>query len=102
MASNLSSSSTDAEVRSCYQDNANFEESESLTKARAFVTACLHLLQREPASVAKGGSEMRLTPEQIQKELAYARQWIAQRSDSDFERGGPRYVRASFRSGGRG
>lgn len=100
MASGLSSSSTDAQVRTCYQDNADYEEQQSLVKARAFVTACLHLLQREPASVAKGGSELRLTPEQIQKELAYAREWIRKRSSEEVEQGGPRFIRASFRSRG--
>jgi len=96
----LTSASTRAEVIAYYEDNASYEEDGSLTKAKAFVTACLFLLRREPKRYARGrgGDEVELDPLVIQKELEAARRYVTK---NDTTSSGPRIRYASadqFRS----
>ena len=56
-------------------DNASYAEDGSITKARAFVTACRILLLR-PRSMAHGADRTDLAPEVIREELKAAQDWI--------------------------
>jgi hypothetical protein len=73
----------DAEIsaaRDAYFDNAGYEENESLTEAKAFVTACRKLLAVPVTRSAQGGrdgNEIEMDPEQIAKQLDEARRWVA-------------------------
>ena len=74
----LSSTSTDAEVKAAYDDNASYAEDASATKAAAFVTACRILLRRLPKRGKLGGRhEIELDPKILRLELSDARQWLA-------------------------
>jgi len=81
--STLTSSSSIDEIIASYADNASYEEDGSVTKARAFVTACRLLLLKLPKSASVGGGdrggghEMELEPRLIKEELAAAQQWVA-------------------------
>jgi len=75
----LSSSSSFAEIRAAFDDNASYEEDGSVAKAKAFVTACRMLLRRTPkrAAVGGGGHELELDPAIIKEMMADAQEWIA-------------------------
>jgi len=75
----LSSSSTLVEVKAAYDDNASYEEDASVSKAKAFVTACRFLLRRLPKRSAgsAGSGEIELNSEQIERQLEEARKWVA-------------------------
>ena len=78
--STLSSTSTDAQVRAAYDDNASYSEDGSLAKAKALVTAIRLLLRRQPkrfASGGRGGEEVELDPKVLQDELRAAQSYIA-------------------------
>ncbi len=84
--SSLSSASSFAEIRAAFDDNASYEEDDSVTKARAFVTACKLLLRRTPkrASVGRDGHELELDPAIIKEMMADAQEWVAANEvDSD-------------------
>lgn len=77
--STLSSSSTLAQVKAAYDDNASYAEDASVTKAKAFLTACRILLRRLPARSKSGdGSEVELDVALIRKELEEATSWLSQ------------------------
>jgi len=83
--STLSSSSTDAEVRAAYDDNASYEEDGSLAKAKAFVTAVRFLLRRQPKRFAAGGrdgEEIELDPRVLQDQLCSAQSYVAANSST--------------------
>lgn len=90
--SSLSSASTDAEVWASYDDNASYEEDSSVTKARAFITACRILLRRTPKR-SRGGNdnEVEFDPTRITKEMEEARQWIASSPSSTASAGSVRF-----------
>lgn len=79
----LSSSSSFAEIRAAFDDNASYEEDGSVIKAKAFVTACRMLLRRMPkrASVGGGGGagghELETDPAVIKEMMTDAQEWIA-------------------------
>ncbi len=75
--STLSSASTDAEIRAAYDDNASYEEDNSSSKARTFVTACRLLLRRMPKMATHSAIQLALSPDLVQNELLYAQQWLA-------------------------
>ena len=75
--STLSSSSTWAQVKAAYDDNASYEEDGSASKARAFVTACRIILRRLASRAANGDQEVEFDPKLIQSELNAARQYVA-------------------------
>jgi len=78
----LDSTSTWAEVVAAYADNVGYDEDNSATKARAFVTACRLLLS--PAMSSKrtvhggrgGGEELELDLAEIRRQLEAAQNWI--------------------------
>jgi hypothetical protein len=78
----VDSSSTLAEVEAAYDDNASYLEDNSVTKARAFVSAARILIRRYPSSQASGDAAVTLPIQQIKQELDEARQWLELR-DTD-------------------
>lgn len=81
MASTLTSSSTLAEAKAAYFDNASYYEDASTSKALAFITACRFLLLWIPKHAARhGGEELDFDPEVLRSEQAEARQWLSQQS----------------------
>jgi hypothetical protein len=78
----LSSTSTTADVLAAYADNADYEEANDLTKARAFVSACRLLLSpkhtvKRSVSGGRSGSEVELAPEVIERRMDEARRFVA-------------------------
>jgi len=83
--STLDSTSTLAEVKAAYDDNASYAEDDSTTKAAGFATACRILLRRQPkvASLAgRGGHEIQVPVDQLKAELDAATSWLALKSDA--------------------
>lgn len=81
--STLNSSSTRAAVLAAYADNASYQEDDSLTKARAFITACRLLLSpQHSAKRTKGANsaEVELDLGLIRKELEDAQQYATARA----------------------
>lgn len=78
--STLSSSSTYSDAVDAYLDNASYEEDASVTKAKAFVTACRFLI-RFPARTQVGGRgaghEMEFDLKTLREEITAAQDWIA-------------------------
>lgn len=80
--STLSSSSTDAEVKAAYDDNASYAEDESTAKAAIFITACRMLLRRMPKQASHGGvggREIQQDMQLIADEMRAAQRWSAAR-----------------------
>ena len=77
--STLDSSSTLAEIKASYADNASYREDDSAAKAAAFVTACRLLLLKIPAAIAQGDDKTEFDPAVLQNELQAAQQWHAQK-----------------------
>jgi len=76
--SSLSSVSTDAQVKAAYDDNASYAEDDSITKAKAFITACRILLRRIPKRGKLGSrQEFEFDPLMIQGELNDAKAWLS-------------------------
>lgn len=85
--STLDSSSTLAEIKAAYADNASYQEDASVSKARAFCTACRLLLLNLPKRVAHGGrgsEEIELELRLIREELEAGKQWLAANSESGY------------------
>lgn len=80
--STLTSSSTDAEVRAAFDDNASYAEDNSPAKARAFETACMFILRREPQQAGRGGTAFILDKQSVREELARVRQWLLSRNEA--------------------
>ncbi|HOE64657.1 MAG TPA: hypothetical protein PKW18_13890 [Candidatus Sumerlaeota bacterium] len=77
--SSLSSTSTLADVKAAYANNASYEEDKSPAKARVFITACRMLLQY-PISVTSttqaGTEQMTYDIRVIQAQMDAARIWL--------------------------
>jgi hypothetical protein len=81
--SSLSSSSTLAQIKAAYADNASYEEDDSVSKARAFVTACRLLMLRLPSMAEQvGHSKIEQDVSQLRKELEAAQSYIATASEA--------------------
>lgn len=65
------------EVADAYLDNADFEETSSLTKARAFVTACTRMLVLLPSSASDQASAQSFDMGQIMAAKTRAENFIA-------------------------
>lgn len=77
--SSLSSASTIAQVEAAYADNASYLEDGSVSKCKAFITACTLLLQARPSKATHGGAgaeSIELNLDVLQKQLESARQWF--------------------------
>ena len=93
--SDLSSSSTLAQVQDAYDDNASYAEDASVSKGRLFVTACRILLRRLPAMAAQGDSTLTLQENlrQIRSAMSEARSWL---KVNDSARTGPSVTAVNF------
>ncbi len=80
----LDSSSTLQEILDAYADNGSYGEEGSAAKGRAFCTACRLLLLQLPKRIAsgRGGEEVELEPELIERQLQQAKQWLDVNLDS--------------------
>lgn len=72
----LSSASTLAEVKASYMDNASYEEDGSVSKARAFITACRLLAMMLPTGVGQGSARVELDPKLIADQQKAAQSWL--------------------------
>ena len=93
--STLTGSSTDAEVRASYDNNASYVEDNSTSKARAFITAVRILLQRTPSGMTKGSNALTFNVEVLQRQLKDAQEWLEARDIT--YRVGPDATRPDFR-----
>lgn len=91
----LTSASTVNDARAAYFDNLSYETDGSVTKARAFIEACNYLLLTLPKSIGTGDTNAAMSPELIQKQLDFARRWVALNNTSS-NGGGVRHL--SFRN----
>ena len=65
-------------ARSNAHDNADYAEDGSLTKARAFVSACEQMIIYLPMqSATGGGEEVRFQIDQFERAIKRAQRWIA-------------------------
>lgn len=77
--STLNSSSSFAEVKAAYMDNASYAEDNSVTKAAAFITACRFLTLLLPGRASKGRQqeiEFTANLETIEKQMNAASVWL--------------------------
>ncbi len=72
----VDSSSTDAQVEAAYDDNSSYQEDDSVTKARAFITAARILLRRYFSSDTEDNTSRSRRIESIENELERARKWL--------------------------
>ena len=94
----LSSASTFDEIRDSYKDNATYVEDGSVTKAKAFVTACIMLLLELPKQASTRESSLALSPELIKDQMDSANRWLAANDTSaDSASSTVRVTRSSFR-----
>lgn len=77
--SDLSSASTYADITAAYDDNASYAEDGSVTKAKAFVTACRLLIRKSPSENAISSDRLRLDENlrQYRREMEDAQAYIA-------------------------
>lgn len=73
----VTSTSTDAEVRAAYDDNASYDIESSPTKCQAFIVAARLLLRREPAQAGRAGSAFSLDKQSVREALSRAETWLA-------------------------
>jgi hypothetical protein len=59
-----------------YYDNADYEETGSVAKAKAFVTACRQLIGR-PTKAGHGQASVEHSPDALREQMAYANEWLA-------------------------
>lgn len=80
----LSSASTTAQVLAAYADNGSYEENDSLSEAKAFVSACRillspkHLVSRS-ASGGRSGTEVEYDVTVVEREKDRSQRWIEQK-----------------------
>ena len=93
----LDSTSTNAEVRAAYDDNASYDDDQSVAKARAFRTACRMLIRRLTEQSSDGDQSLsrRENLRQLREELSRVEQWLGQH---DTDRSPPRVVNGDFRN----
>jgi hypothetical protein len=78
----ITSASTLAEVQAAYDDNASYAEDNSVTKARAYETACRVLLRRLPQQAGRNGTAFMLDKQSLREELATVRSWLSVRNQA--------------------
>lgn len=89
--STLTSTSTIAQAKAAYFDNASYAEDESVAKCKAFITACRFLLLMMPKRASHGGrtgEEWEIDPGVIQAEKLAAESWLSGQPTSDGTGGG--------------
>lgn len=73
----LDSTSTLAEVKAAYADNAAYDELGSVPKAKAFVTACRLLIFLLPTAAGQGGETITLDKAGLLAEMSQAKAWLS-------------------------
>lgn len=71
----LTADSTLAEIHAQYDDNADYDLTGSVSKAKLFIHACRLLLRRLTDSASKDGESFSVRYERIQKQLDEALSW---------------------------
>lgn len=80
----LSSTSTLAEIKAAYADNASYEANDSVSQAQAFIAACRLLLLKLPKRTVTGNRyELELDLDLIRDELEAAKRWASVRGSND-------------------
>lgn len=74
-------------------DYADYEEVNSVARARTYMTACRRFLAL-PSSQSDQGSALGYSSQFIQQELEFARRWIAQNDTSSRSQGSSRFLSA--------
>jgi len=94
----ITSASTEAQISAAYLDNAGYEEDDSLSMAKAFVTVVLAMMKRGISRIKHGDEIMEFDNESLRALLANARQFVADKSGPDAGGAGVRaFDLSSFR-----
>jgi len=80
----LSSTSTLADVNAAYENNADYDLVESVTKAKDFVVACRFLLRRQPEESVSGNDRTREDYHKVQGQHDDALRWL-RANDASFK-----------------
>lgn len=88
-----------ATAEAAYFSNADYAEVRSVSKARAFVTACRKLLLA-PSSMVKGSNSISSRIDLFRDELRDAQKWLERFSPDDIP--GPLVTKTDFRGFRRG
>jgi hypothetical protein len=90
--STITAASSLADIRAVYLDNVSYAEDASVTKAKAFITACkalmLTLAERQVHGGRGGGQEIQFNLEMIANEKKTAESWLAGADDTGGSGGG--------------
>jgi hypothetical protein len=78
-----------------YLDNADYEETSSVTKARAFITACTKLIAVTPQATGSRDSHLQIKVDEYRQAKQAAQAWVGG-NDTDPTTGTPPVTRASF------
>lgn len=84
----LTSTSTIAQVRAAYVDNADYDGAGSVAMARLFIQACRVLLLRMPAMSSQDRASVQLNPTLIAAELERALRFTSLTAANDGANGG--------------
>lgn len=96
--STLTSASTLDEINAAYADNASYDEDNSASKCKAFITACRLLLIKIPAMVRSGGRhEVQMNTSLIQAAMNDAQRWKSSGSSGSGSAGNIGISFANFR-----
>jgi hypothetical protein len=90
----VDSSSTLAQVEAAYDDNADYRDSSSVTKAREFAKACRILVRRYLSGVSNDGTSVNRNVELIKDQLEDVEVWL---DGNDTARTGDSTVILDFR-----
>lgn len=71
----LTASSTYAQVKAQYEDNADYDVTGDVTAAKDFIIACRFLLGRMAEEMTKGGATVKENYKRIETELKEAKAW---------------------------
>lgn len=71
----VDSTTTEAELKAAFRDNASYEEDASVAKARAMVTICMVMLERGIRRWKDGDQEQEFSPEILLKMKEDAARW---------------------------
>jgi hypothetical protein len=99
--STLTSSSTYAQVLAEYDDNASWEEDASLSKAKAFLTACRFLLRYAKVQSRTGrgtGASQEMDYDTIRSEMNEARAFVADQEASASSSTNPSVTHADWQA----
>ncbi len=85
---------TDA-IENAFNDNADYHETNSVSKARAFVSACRRFCAFIPTSTMKGPNSVSIGISEVRMLMKDAEDWLITRDSTQVQ--SPRYSQVSFR-----